>query len=349
VLAELGETTTPLTPARRRALVTRLAYRAMNEINRVTAITPSALVATALLTHGKRGLPHAELVEACERLARILRGEGARFSPSLVLGGHGVDKNELRHGAIREACELLVKAGHVETHRPGVPIGDKSAQVKPGPDAIYVVPDAHRLSLDLMKNLVVHFFVSRAMIATPLVAAAKAGETVVPSALLAERVQALSRLLKYELQFRADATFETIFAETLGAMSADGEVVVDDEGNVALAANGEGRERANLHARMVKNFVEGYRVAARGLTSLLKGPLAQKDLAKRAMTAGERMFLAGELELREAVCRPVVENALLAFVDQGYVGREEGKFVLPESYDTAETVRTIESRIASFL
>ena len=349
VRSELGETTTPLTPARRRALVTRLAYRAMNEINRVTAVTPSALVATALLTHGKRGIPHADLVDACERLARILRGEGARFAPSLVLGGQGPDRHELRHVAIREACELLVKAGHVETHRPGVPFGDKNVHVSPGPDAIYVVPDGHRLSLDLMKNLVVHFFVSRAMIAIPLVAAARAGELQVPSALLAERVQFLSRLLKYELQFRADATFETIFTETLGAMSADGEIVVDDQGNVSLAANGEGRERVHLHARMVKNFVEGYRVAARGLAALLKGPLAQKDLAKRAMTAGERMFLAGELELREAVCRPVVDNALLAFVDQSYLGREEGKFVLPASYDTAETVHTIESRIASFL
>ena len=50
-----------LTPAKRRALVTRLAYRAMNEINRVTAVTPGALVATALLTHGKRGIAHADL------------------------------------------------------------------------------------------------------------------------------------------------------------------------------------------------------------------------------------------------------------------------------------------------
>ncbi len=349
VLSELGETTTPLTPARRRALVTRLAYRSMNEINRVTAVTPSALVATALLTHGKRGLPHADLVDGCERLARILRGEGARFSPSLVLGGGGVDRHELRHGALREACELFVKAGHLETHRPGVPIGDRDAEVKPGPDAIYVVPDADRLSLDIAKNLVVHFFVSRAMIATPLTAAARAGETTVPSALLTERVQALSRLLKYELQFRADATFETIFAETRAAMIADGEITMDAEEGVALAPAGEGRERANVHACMVKNFVEGYRVAARGLASLLKGPLTPKDLAKRAMTVGERMFLAGEIELREAVSRPVIENAFLAFVDQGYLGREDGKFVLPETYATAETVRTIESRIASYL
>jgi glycerol-3-phosphate O-acyltransferase len=358
VLSELGESKRPLTPARRRALVARLAYRAMNEINRVTAITPSALVASALLTHGKRGLPHAELVTACERLARILHGEGARFTPTLVAPRTDADapgsRVELRGGAIREACELMLRAGHLEVHRPGTPVSDKRGRdrdkdARPGPDAIYVVPDADRLSLDIAKNLVVHFFVSRAMIAIPLAASARAGDAAMASALLAERVQALSRLFKYELQFRADATFETIFAETLGVMVADGEVVLDAEGNVSLPGQGEGYERVTLHARMLRNFVEGYRVAARGLSALLKGPLAPKDLAKRAMTAGERMFLAGELELREAVSRPVIENAFLAFVDQGYLGRSDGKYVLPESYATAEAVKTIEARIASYL
>ena len=363
VLRELGETKRPLTPARRRALVTRLAYRAMNEINRVTAVTPSALVASALLTHAKRGLPHAELVTACERLARILHGEGARFTPTLVApssGASGTADAEsrsspvvLRSGAIREACELMLRAGHIEVHRPGAPVSDRrrdrDKEARPGPDAIYVVPDSDRLSLDIAKNLVVHFFVSRAMIAIPLAASARAGDAAIASALLADRVQALSRLFKYELQFRADATFETIFAETLGVMGADGEVVLDAEGNVSLPGPGEGFERATLHARMLRNFVEGYRVAARGLAALLKGALAPKDLAKRAMTAGERMFLAGELECREAVSRPIIENAFLAFVDQGYLGRAEGKYVLPESYATADAVKTIEARIASYL
>jgi glycerol-3-phosphate O-acyltransferase len=355
VLSELGEGTRPLTPARRRALVSRLAYRSMYEINRVTAVTPSALVATALLTHKKRGLPHAELVQSCERVARILRGEDARFTPSLTVANAAAEGAPmLRSGAILEACELLLRAGHVQIHHPGIPVGDRGDRdrdknARPGSDAIYVVPDVARLSLDIAKNLVVHFFVSRAMIATPLVASARMGDASIASSLLAERVQALSRLFKYEMQFRADATFETIFTETLRAMAADGELVIDSEGNVSLPEPGEGHARVALHARMVRNFVEGYRVAARALASLLRGALAPKDLAKRAMTAGERMFLAGELECREAVSRPVIENAFLAFVDQGYLGRSDGKYVLPESYATAETVRTIEARIATYL
>jgi glycerol-3-phosphate O-acyltransferase len=352
VMAELGDTPSrTLSPARRRALVTRLAYRVMNEINRVTAITPSALVAAALLTHGRRGISHNDLVAACERLARILRGYDARFAPSLLVSLEAWSQADLtapvlRHGAIREACELLHRAGHVETHQPGVPVGEKHERPRPGPDATYVVPDVARLSLDIAKNLMVHFFVSRAMIATPLYAIAPHG---LPLAQLAERVQALSRIFKHEFQFRADATFETIFEETLAAMKADSEIATDEDDVIRLASEGEGRERAILHVRMIRSFLEGYRIAARACAALLKGPALPKDLAKRAMTVGERMFLAGEIAGREAVTRPVIENAFLAFVDQGYLGRTEGKYVLPESYASADAVRVIESRIASYL
>ena len=43
-----------LTPPKRRSVVTRLANRAMDEINRVTAVTPGALTAIALLTDRRR-------------------------------------------------------------------------------------------------------------------------------------------------------------------------------------------------------------------------------------------------------------------------------------------------------
>ncbi len=352
VLADMGQpsggapASGKLSPARRRALVSRLAYRVMNEINRVTAVTPGALVAAALLTHGQRGIPHAELVAACRRLAQTLHRERARFTPSLVEPTKTrPDEIEIRPSAVREALELFAKAGHVEAHRPGAPVGDDKAKGKPGPDAVYVVPDEARLSLDIAKNLLVHFFVSRATIAMPL-AAPGAAEGLTKDE-LRDRVQALSRLLKYEVQFRADAPFEQIFEETLAAMLADGEV--SDEGGLFVLGGPEGRARALVDARMLTAFVEGYRIAARALAALLKGPLASKDLAKRALAIGERMFLAGEIAHREAVSRPVFENAFLAFVDQGYLAREGGKLVLPESYTSAEAVRTIEGRIASFV
>jgi glycerol-3-phosphate O-acyltransferase len=335
-----------LTPARRRAVVTRLAYRVMNEINRVTAVTPGAIVATALLTCPGRGISHADLVDACRRLTRTLKSFGARFTASLTDSGG----DDIRASSVREACELFARAGHVQVRMPGTLGGGRgSRRPRPGPDAIYVVPDEARLSLDLSKNIVVHFFVSRAMVATALLGSRLEGQPVesTPIEALRERVRALSRLFKYEFQFRADASFEQIFDETLGAMERDQELV--RRGDNVLIDGANGHAQVALYVEIVRNFVEGYRVAARGLTLLLKGPATIQDAARRAITTGERMFLAGEIARREAVSQPIIENAYAAFVDQGYVARGEGKIFLPESYASADAVRTIEGRIAGYL
>src|SRR5690606_11334673 len=47
---EIGTEGAELRPSKRRALVKRLAHQVMNEINRVTAVTPGALVALVLLS-----------------------------------------------------------------------------------------------------------------------------------------------------------------------------------------------------------------------------------------------------------------------------------------------------------
>jgi glycerol-3-phosphate O-acyltransferase len=326
-----SEELTRLSPPRRRAVITRLAYRVMHEINAVAAVTPGSLVAAALLTHDRPGLPHVELLSSCERLARTLYGFHARFSPTLAAPAGG---GAIRATALAEAVDLFVRAGHVEAHR----VGD---------DTIYVVPPEARLSLDLAKNTIIHFFVSRALIATALRAAPGAPMSV---ATVRDRVLWLSRLFKFEFTFRADAPFERIFDDELRSLEGSGEIarIAVKGGEAGLVPNGDdGREQFALYGNLIENSVEGYRVAARALTTLLRSALPAKEVIKRAITAGERMFLAGEIRRREAVTRALIENAFSSFVDQGYVERSDGKFTLTASYATAVAVATIESRIAA--
>src|SRR5207253_11386211 len=102
----------------------------------------------------------------------------------------------VRERALGEAIDLFVRAGHLEVHLPGEPAPAKrpASSSTPSKDAIYVVPPLARLSLDLSKNIVVHFFVSRAIVATALLAdTPPTGEASVAVASLKERVQALSR------------------------------------------------------------------------------------------------------------------------------------------------------------
>ena len=164
-------------------------------------------------------------------------------------------------------------------------------------------------------------------------------------------MRSLSRLFKFEFMFRADATFEQNFAETLGDMVSTSELAITPNGDVrpGTGHDGWGGEAwIDFYASVARTFLESYRVAARGLATLQKGPASQKDLVKRALAAGERMFLAGEIERPEAITRPTIANAYLAFADQGYVSVSQGKIALAESFATAAAVAAIESKVAGY-
>jgi glycerol-3-phosphate O-acyltransferase len=325
----------------------------------VTAVTPGSVVATVLLNPHRRGVSHGELVETCGRLLKGLRRLGARISKSLL-----TPAGELREEAIVDAARLFMDADMIQTTVPGE--GGSSAararaKIYSGPDVFYIVPDEKRLALDLSKNIIVHFFVPRALVASALLVPTGDGTLAergtptragaVGRATVEERVRQLSRLFKYEFMFRADATFEENFTQTLSDMVASSEILVDGAGDITFGLGHDGLDGhawARFYASIARTFLEGYRVAARGLGALLKAPLQQKDLVRRTMVTGERMFLRGEIQRREAVSSPVIENALLSFADQGYVAQNQGKLSLPESFATSAAVRTIEARIAGY-
>ncbi|AKT37013.1 1-acyl-sn-glycerol-3-phosphate acyltransferase [Chondromyces crocatus] len=340
-------------PAKRRALVTRLAHRVMSEINRATLVTPGSLVAMALLCHNRRGLPHAALLAQCARLTTLVQRLGARTTPSLTR-----PSGEMRELAIRDAVLLYVRGGLVRQHVPGDTLTGKArkrGRIYTGDDVIYTVPQESRILLDLSKNIIVHLLVDRALISVALRAGAvsESGEAWRPPSLseLEERVRWLSRLFKLEFMFRADAPFEQIFEETTRAMMVDGEIAIDaDVVRFGVGHDGlDGRGWVGFYAAVLRNFLEGYRIAARATRVLVQESLPEKELVTRALQVGEQMFLGAEIERSEAVSRPVIENALAAFVEQGYLRRDDGKLTLSDAFRAEETVPVIEARIAGYL
>ena len=228
------------------------------------------VVATALLNHRRRG-SQGELVATCERLTTVLRRLGARISDSLV-GPSG----ELREDAVRDAALLFMDADMIVATVPGQGAGlaqRRRAKIYTGTDVVYVVPDDKRLSLDLTKNIIVHFFVPRALVATavstPAPGSARplpplsqvSGLSPVPRATLEERVRTLSRLFKFEFMFRADATFEQNFAETLADMMSAGELAKTDGGDIVAGAGHyglAGNGWIEFYASVALTFLESY-------------------------------------------------------------------------------------------
>lgn len=59
-----------------------------------------------------------------------------------------------------------------------------------------------------------------------------------------------------------------------------------------------------------------------------KSPLAEKELTKKALTLGHRLFLEGTIERAEAVSKTIVQNAFQAFIDHGYLTVRDTKLDL---------------------
>jgi glycerol-3-phosphate O-acyltransferase len=223
--------------------------------------------------------------------------------------------------------------------------GGRSRAARAGDGAYYVVPPAKRLSLDTSKNVIIHFFVERGLVALAVLALPDPTVDEVR-----ERVRALSRLFKFEFRFRADQPFEAIFDATVRGMVEAGELQ-DAEGRLQPSAGVsglDGRETLECYSNLLASFLEGYTVAARALEHLGKGAMGGKELVKKGLSVGRELLSDGTIVRPEAVSKPMIQNALQAFVDHGYLLHREG-YELAPGHARPEALRAIEQTIANYL
>lgn len=328
--ADTGEVNRELTPPQRRGLVQRVAHQITHEIDRVTIATPAALVATALLTNRHRGIVEKDLVEQARTILSTLERLGAPLAPP-ILDANG----QLREEAVRETIHLFLDAKLIVEHQ-----ADGTHSAEP----IYSVPHDRRLALEYYKNNILHFFVPNALIASALLLddTEPVSETV-----LKERVRRLSRLFKFEFMYRADAPFDDIFEDALSGLLAAGEV--ERLADHVRPAGGRAGHRLATYAELLRTYFESYRVALRGAELLLEAPLGRKEWLKKTLALGQRMFLAGEIELRESLSRPKLETAIQALRDHGLLALGELDTLKPGPEATAlSDLRGVAASLAKY-
>ncbi|HEX5657525.1 MAG TPA: 1-acyl-sn-glycerol-3-phosphate acyltransferase [Polyangiales bacterium] len=316
-LSELG-------PVARRNLVQRIGHLTTYEINRVTVVTPAALIATAFMVHRRRGMNRATLSELATLLRDVLRQLGARLAPTI--DHHG----PINHKALELAVGLLRD-------------GKLVAQHGEGEDAVYTVPDDKRTALEYYKNNIIHFFVPRALISAALLV--REDERAVSEHALRERVRKISRLFKYEFMYRADKDFDQIFDDALNEMLDAGELErfvdrvrpTDDLGH-----------RVTIYAAMLRSYFEAYMLAGRAVLELPPEGMPRKDWTKRALQLGERLYLSGEIEDREAISKHKLETAFQLLRDLGLV-TAGGKGMVEPAPKAAETIAEWRDQLRAYL
>ena len=319
-----GEET--ITPDRQRNAVRALAHKVMYSINEVTVVTPAALVATALLSHQKRGMTRASLLTACQDLLATLDVMDARIAHQLRIGDA-----RIREDTIDEALHLLLDARLIIAH-------------DTGPEPIYTIDSERRIALEYYQNTIIHFFVPRALIAAALLVDM---DQWVDIARLNDRVQQLSRLFKHEFIYRTDATFDEIFEDALRDMDKDGEVEVRE--GYAQASEGAMRHRLERYAMMLQTFFESYLLALRGAEIILDGPIPKKEWYKRTLALGQQMYLAGEIERRESLSKLKLETALKALQDYKLVQLNGDILERGEGVEGVSDLHELEPKLTGFL
>jgi len=346
---ELGlSTNEALRPAKRRALVVRLGNRVMDEINRITAVTPGALAALLLLSHGHRGLLHEEILARAERLLAFLRRSRARLTPTLA-----TPAGTLRPEALREALQLFVAGDMLTLHAPQEPLTAHQHKLtrasQAGPGMFYSVPDEKRLSLDTTKNIVIHFFVPRALFALSLLAP---GPSPLQRSEIEERFLGLCRLFAFEFRVPAREEARALFAETQKEFEELGLLEESPARELRLGRGPDGvlaEHWCRMLAAILGNYLEGYRLAARALFFLEEQPLEEEEMLRRALLLGNRMFFAGELSRREAVTRPILENAWQSFAERRLISIKSDRLELTEAGRAEGALGALEAEIAAWL
>ena len=336
----------PLKPAKRRALVTRVARHVMDEINRVTAVTPGALTALVLLSHSQRGLSHDVVVDRATVFLSLLLRCGVRYVEALA-----TPAGTLRPSSIREALQLFADGELVEIHATGE--NDSARELRrrnlqqAGPGSFYVVPDGKRLALDTSKNIIIHFFVPYAIFALAWLVGPLSENTV---GTVKTRFCELRRLLLHEFRLGSKDEGDISFDRALngciefGLIRQSGEQLTLGSAHAELPAE----KCLVMLADILANYLEGYRVAARALALVVSQPLAVKEFLKRALSMGNRMYFAGEISRREAITKAILKNALAAFSDQNWVDLRGEKVGVTESMASQASIDELEARIGRY-
>jgi glycerol-3-phosphate O-acyltransferase len=315
-----------ITADQTRSAVRALAHKVMYSINEVTVVTPAALVATALLSHQKRGMTRASLIAACQDLLVTLDVMNARIAHQLRIGDA-----RIREDTIDEALHLFLDARLI--------VFNDTATAE-----IYTIDSERRIALEYYQNTIIHFFVPRALIAAGLLVDL---DQWVEIARLNDRVQQLSRVFKHEFIYRTDATFDQIFEDALRDMVEAREIELRD--GYVQATEGAMRHRLERYAVMLQTFFESYLLALRGAEIVLDGPIPKKDWYKRTLALGQQMYLAGEIERRESLSKLKLETALKALQDYKLVQLNGDILERGEGVETVSDLRALEPKLTGFL
>ena len=285
-----------MTMEERQSLYRKLGYEIALSINKVSVVTPFALISAGLLSTDRRGISHDDLLVILKEFYEYLVHLGVSLAATFVR----------RDKAINDALALFDQSGLISR------LGDEDDEEAELEEIVYCLDDDKRLNLEYYKNNILHFFLPLSFVATSMLAHP---EDNIPLKLILEDYRFLKRLFWNEFIFDQEQDDGQEVNSALNYLHGCGMIAVRQQGENAEACfEVKGRGRTNLRpfAGLIENYIQSYWVVIRACAYLRKGPRSEREWLKSIHKLGAKMLRKGEISRAEALSEANYQNAMIA-------------------------------------
>ncbi|MCX5827484.1 MAG: 1-acyl-sn-glycerol-3-phosphate acyltransferase, partial [Deltaproteobacteria bacterium] len=291
----------------RQRLYRRIGYEIALSINKVSVVTPFALISAGLLSHDRRGVSHDELMEILKEFYEYLIHRKVSLAATFV---H-------REKAIQEALHLFDQSGLISR------MGEEEGEESDLEEIVYSLDDDKRLNLEYYKNNILHFFLPLSFVATSMLAHP---EDDIPLGLILDDYRFLKRLFWNEFIFDQEREDGEDVNGALSYLHNRGMIAVErrgENGDACFEVKGRGRTNLRPFAGLIENYIQSYWIVIRACAYLRKGPKSEREWLKNIHKLGSKMFRKGEVCRAEALSQANYQNAMVALQEAGILSLSE--------------------------
>jgi len=295
------------------ALCRNIGHRVINAINRITIITPHALVAASILNQEAAAYTYADVAGVIDTYLKHLHFHDTKLADTLIMSPDH---------ALEQAFEAYVQRKFIEP-------AAKKDDLREGHLRYRTAPEK-RPSLEYYKNNCVACFVPAAFSALAIL---ESDAFQFVSTDLHLNYRYLQDLFKYEFAYDIEQTAEYYVRKSIKAFIDDAVLIphptLPDTYNITSA----GLRKLRLYARFIKSYLEAYLVVLTQLGRQKSSDIGYKENAKKAASLGARMLKAGQIQCPEALSLVTFKNALTFFNSRDIESIEDNEAARP--YDEA--------------
>ena len=262
-----------------------LAFHLIQSINRITLVTPLALISSAILTKHRRGFSAHELSDTAEILVNLLRRNETPMATTL-------DSFEK---TVNETLGLLVHRKVVST-----------LEDVDGEETFYYVEEEKKRELEFYKNNIVHYFTSHAFVAVSLLTGTeeeKTGETIL------DDCHFLIKLFKNEFFYDEEKNIHEEIERVISYFL-DSSFITKSDTNTGYKLTRLGFDKLPIWAALAKTFLESYWIASRSFIHLENKNRKKGDLLKNMNYQGQRFHKLGLIDHMESISQVTFKNAI---------------------------------------